>query len=333
MEVRHTLWSICCVALLLALAPSALAEDSRVIVGEDVYVGPEETVDEVVCIGGTAHVEGTVDGDIVVIGGKLELLGVATGDTVVVAGEALIEGEPRGELVLVFTKGVFADDVRVGSDLIMVASEVEDVDAVQVAGSVERVGGSLNDAEWLGEMAFWGVIITLAILALLSILAGPLLVLLAYSLLGERRSIVLAETISQRPGMCFVIGLASCFAFSLLWSISALLGLSLLGIDSIFFIVMAVVLIIGYTGVSLWVGRGLVSSSPLAAALFGAILVSILQIIPLVGWLLMAVYVLLAVGSVALSGSGTSVDWLLRRTEAEPLRRSSSPPPTPVNTP
>lgn len=303
----------------------AVAEESRVIVGEDLYVGPDERIDEVVCIGGTARVEGVVEGDVVVVAGTLELLGEAE-NVVVVAGTAIIDGRADDEMVLVATKTEFRENAAVGGDLVVVGQDVENLASVPVGGSIESTG-------WIGEMAFWGVLLGGALIVAMLVLAGPFLVLIAYALMGERRSIVLAETISQRPGMCFVVGLVSCFGFTLLWSVSMLLGLSLLGIDTLFFVVLVAVLVIGYTGVSLWVGRGLVGSSPFAATAFGAVLISLLQLIPVLGWILAGVYTLFAVGCVGLSGAGTSVDWLLRRTEAEPLRRSAGPPATPLNTP
>jgi hypothetical protein len=81
-----------------------------------------------------------------------------------------------------------------------------------------------------------------------------------------------------------------------------------------------IMLVAGYSGISYWVGRGLLGrSGPLAAALVGAVLVTILQLVPVVGWFACGVFALMAVGSALLSGFGTSVDWQVVRSEIEPV--------------
>ena len=75
------------------------------------------------------------------------------------------------------------------------------------------------------------------------------------------------------------------------------------------FAALAVAAIVGYTGVSAWVGRGIASTEgSLGAVVAGAVIVGLLQLLILP----IAVFGLLALGAVALSGLGTHPDWLVQ---------------------
>jgi hypothetical protein len=66
-------------------------------------------------------------------------------------------------------------------------------------------------------------------------------------------------------------------------------------------------------------------AGPLAALLIGALLITVIQLVPLLGFLAFLVFMLLALGSAALSGYGTSTDWLSRRLSAQPPVRPAPP--------
>jgi hypothetical protein len=59
-----------------------------------------------------------------------------------------------------------------------------------------------------------------------------------------------------------------------------------------------------------------------ATGVLGAILVTIFQFIPIIGWFIATPFFgFLALGAAVLSGFGTSVDWMMQRSEAEPVPR------------
>src|SRR5690606_16957047 len=134
-----------------------------------------------------------------------------------------------------------------------------------------------------------------------------------YLVLGEGRVRVLAETVSQRSGMSFLVGIGVWVALLIL---SALLPTGMFGVpgsETVGTLAFFVIAATGYTGISLWVGRGLLRSvSPLTAALVGALLITVIQLIPIVGWLLWIIFGWMALGAAVLSGFGSSVDWMLR---------------------
>lgn len=108
--------SLAFLALAFLLTAGPLRASERIMVGEDIYIGPDETVDKVVCIGcsvtidgiverdagviaGSAKVNGRIDGDMVVLAGGVETRGPIGGDVVVVAGGAKLDADVGGDTV------------------------------------------------------------------------------------------------------------------------------------------------------------------------------------------------------------------------------------------
>ena len=80
-------WMLLALVLLVA-APAALnarAKGDRVQVGRSIVVGENEEVGNVVCIGCSVHIMGTC-GDVVAIGGSITIEGTVQGDAVAVGG-------------------------------------------------------------------------------------------------------------------------------------------------------------------------------------------------------------------------------------------------------
>jgi hypothetical protein len=88
---------------------------------------------------------------------------------------------------------------------------------------------------------------------------------------------------------------------------------------------MIVLAIVGYAGVSAWVGHGLAPAAGLMGAVVaGAILVGVLQAIPLLGVFAILIFGLLALGGAALSGLGTDAEWLSQRLFSRPATPPAS---------
>src|SRR5690606_13924542 len=86
--------------LLLVLALSfALGAEERVMVGDDIFVGPDERLDNVVCVGCAIHIEGRAD-DVVAVGGRITVAeGAVVRDVVAIAGGLEMRGEAKGDVV------------------------------------------------------------------------------------------------------------------------------------------------------------------------------------------------------------------------------------------
>jgi hypothetical protein len=197
-------------------------------------------------------------------------------------------------------------------------------DVVAVLGSLEglshaTVGGSVHQSGAFKPVALSGIVIILVLVAVFALAIWPICTLVTISVLGPRRVAVLHETISRRAGMCFLLGFGT-------WITSIFLPIVLFWLppaEFIVFVAFMVVAAVGYAGVSYWVGRGLVKSRSMAATgVLGAILVTFIQFIPVIGWFIATpVFGFLALGAAVLSGFGTSVDWMMQRSEIEQVPR------------
>ena len=304
--------------LLLAGSLEAQARQDRVAVGENLRVEAGETVHDAVCVLCSIVIEGNVKGDAVAIGGNLTISGTVAGDAVAVAGSLELGGD------------VGSDATAIGGNLRLRHGADVAGDATAVLGRVmgvgqARVGGQVTSVRTVVPIVASGLVILLIFCLLAALVIQPLLALLCSAILGEKRLAVLAETARRRAGMSFLLGLGvvvSSFLFSIL---SAIIPLWIPGLQFPFSGVMLVLAVVGYAGLSYWVGRGLASGTgPLMAVLLGAILITILQPIPIVGWLAGFIFFMMALGVPLLSGFGTSPDWLTRRAKRAPSVPSSA---------
>jgi hypothetical protein len=318
-------------ALLVAFASAAHAE--RVMVGEDIYIGPDEVVDSVVCfacsvrvdgvvedevvvIAGSATIDGRVDGDVVVIAGGLKTSGPIDGDAVVIAGGAKLGADVGGDVVAVFGGIKLAPGMTVDGDAVAVLGGVAGLDRAEVRGQLEEIGG--GD---IAPVAISGIINVIVALLVAALFFYPLLVVLGFVVLREQRFRVLADTAAQRGGFSFLVGIGTTIVIFIASIIVALT----FPVPIPVFLIYIAISIVGYCGVSYWVGRGILrNAGVLGAAFTGALLITFIQFIPIIGWLVTFMFWNIAIGSAVLSGFGTSVDWLLARSDSDPWSRPAT---------
>ena len=302
-------------------------EDHRFVIGESIHVGPDETIDGATCVACSIHVDGSVKGtaslflgslvnrgtierDAYVVGGSLESSGEVRGHAMLVAGNLRLGGDVGGNAVTVLGSLVVGDpNVRIGGHALTVAGEQTGIDPTRVGGSVEHYGdertGRLILAGLLGAL----VLAAIGIFVVLMALNG-----LAYIILGAKRLEVMAEALAGNAPTCFVVGLGTSFAIAVVGVVVAML----LPVSIPMLLAFLTVSVVGYCGLSFGIGRNLFSRlKPLAAVQLAAAIIVLVQIIPVVGWLVMVVLWNIAIGIVVMSGFGTSPDWLTTRAEKE----------------
>ena len=314
--------------LLIALSAVALAAQDRVMIGDNIYVGPDEEIGDAVCIGcsiqidgkvrdavavgGSIRVNGEADGDVVAVGGGVQVPGKVGQDLVAVGGGLDISGEVEHDAVSVLG-GIRLDPTgRIGNDAVSVLGRIEGIGHGNIGGNVHQSGN-------FKPVALSGILIIVILLVIIAVALWPVVTLITISALGPRRVAVLRETVSQRAGMCLLLGFGT-------WVASMFLPMVLFWLPPADFIIglaFLVVAAIGYAGVSYWVGRAFVKSRSMGATgVLGAILVTIFQFIPVIGWFIATPFFgFLALGAAVLSGFGTSVDWMMQRSEVEPVPR------------
>ena len=321
------------ILLLTAALCVVLAAEERVMVGDDIFVGPAESLDNVVCIGCSIRVEGTVreavaiggnvyvDGgtvrsDLVAIAGSVELQGEADSDVVAVLGSVDLDGTVNGDVVSVLGRIEMRDGATINGSAVGVLSAVE-------RGSDTTITGDLVETVDLKPIAISGAVIFLVLFLIFALALWPFVTFVCFAILGQQRADTLATTVAQRAGMCFLIGFGVWIGSLVLSVFVPFVFFWLPGLETIYTIAFLVVAAVGYTGVSLWVGRGLVKGGTgMGATILGSILITVIQLIPVIGWFIAwPIFGFLALGAAVVSGFGTSIDWLLPRSETESIAR------------
>jgi hypothetical protein len=311
MRKANPLWL--CLLLLLLGPLTAGAQDERLSVGEDIVVQENESYHEVVCIGCSIRILGTVSHEAVAVGGDIEIESSVGHEAVAVAGS--IRLGPNAS--------VGQDAVAVFGSIEMLPGSEVGQDAVAVFGRVDRDVSALVGGETISELPLpvGGLAGLILFLFVLSLITHLLLVLITFLVAGRARMDVIAETIRVRAGASLLIGLGIAVAGVILFIMAAWMGPAGPIVAIIVAVAVGVTLIVGYTALCYWVGRLITQrGAPLLAAMLGVLVVTILQFIPFV----LPVFHLLALGCAALSGFGQHTHWLQQQFAGQ----AAAPPPS-----
>jgi hypothetical protein len=248
----------------------------RVVFGQSLNVGAEETIDKAVAIGGSVTVAGHVRRDAVAVGGSVTLLpgarvdgdAVAIGGTVSVDQSATLEG----------------DNVSLGGAL------------PTTVGSLTRwvVGGRPG----LHSMFSFASRMTRAVL--LYVIA----LLLAAAFPGALSRIKLY--LVNRPGLSALGGLAIIFGFV---PLCVLLAVTIIGIPLIPVAVMllAALLLFGFTVSAGWLGDRmplLEEKTPLKTVALGGVVLALVSLVPWIGTAVLILVAAIAAGATLISRFG-----------------------------
>jgi hypothetical protein len=248
----------------------------RVVFGQSLNIGAEETISKAVAIGGSVTIAGHVREDVVAIGGSVTLLpgarvegdAVAVGGTVSVDPGATLEG----------------DNVGLGGTI------------PTMAGSAVRWG--MGGGRGLRSMFGFASRLTRA--ALLYVFA--LLIAVAFPGAVTRVKAYLAE----RPGLAALGGLAIILGFA---PLCVLLAVTIVGIPLIPVAVLLLValLIFGFTVVAGWLGERmpfLQEKTPVKIVARGGALLGFIGLIPWIGTAALVLAAAFAAGATLLSRFG-----------------------------
>lgn len=227
--------------------PRTRHSDDRVRIGGSVTVDADESVNDVVVIGGSAHIQGEVTGDLVVIGGFAEL-------------------GPHAE---------------VGKDITVVGGRLRRDPDARVRGRVNEIGPGINlrglqfghlpfnpdvffwGSRWFGLFAFLSTVMRVVILCVLA----SLIVLVGHDYVERISARAAAE-----PLKAGVVGfLAQLLIVPLLVVTIVVLVVTIIGIPFLVLIPFAILglialCVVGFTAVAYHVGRlvaGRIGSAPL----------------------------------------------------------------------
>jgi hypothetical protein len=225
-----------------------------------------------------------------------------------VGGSINVEGKVNG------------DTVAVGGGIHLAPSASVGGDAVGVGGGVARdtgatVGGEVTSSAHfpiMGGMMGLGTLFLIGLVG--SIPVAIVLSILCYLILGQERVEVMVASLRSRTGPAMLAGLAVLVGATLVMFLFPHTGTLKPIVVFVIAVAVCVTMIVGYTAVSMWAGRGVArGAGPFGAVIIGAIIVAIAQAIPFIGVFLFIVFMLAAVGVAAVTGFGTHSDWLAQR--------------------
>jgi uncharacterized RDD family membrane protein YckC len=300
-----------------ANAPHGIHHEQWVSIGKDVELGADDTAEEVVVIGGSAKIHGTVHGQVVVIGGNLDIDGHVEDQVVAVMGDVQV-GETG----------------KIDEQLVCVGGEIHVAKGGKVHGPVQEVGADFGlpgflRLTWLKDW-FSQCVMELRPLApgvgWVWWFAGFFFILyLLIAVLFPHPVQCCAAQISARPATTFAAGVLAKLAIPILCLI---LPVTVIGIVVVPFLLVGAFLtvLVGKSAVLECVGGRIgggfgkgAGPGPLVAFLIGSVLLTLLYMVPVIGLLTFCVF--------SCWGMGAGV------TAICVALQSSRPPPTPTAPP
>jgi hypothetical protein len=266
----------------VAAGPLQITPNSdRIQTLQNIIIEPGETVHDVQCFVCSVRVRGHVAGDIVTVGGAIFVEGTGS-----VSGNAVAAG---GRIETYSQSKISGDAVAVGG-------YVQRAEGSAIGGKSVSVAYVVIPGQYrptlLGGLA----------LAVLNVF----FVALAYVALQEKRAENTSRAIERRVGSVLFSGVVLLGLLYGLDSLTRHLGRAENGADIALLTLVVVMAAAGAAGLGYWVARiAFPNTSGFWAATGGILALTLLELVPLLGFLVFAVGLLLSLGAVVVSRFGS----------------------------
>ncbi len=321
-------WAMLCPSASLAQAPDTNTDNTKpgihrdlwISIGKDVELRAEDSAQEVVVIGGKAIIHGGVEADVEVIGGDVEIDGHVGGQVVAVMGDVHVS--PKG---------------KIDGGLLSVGGSSEVAEGGKVVGQIVDVSSGIGVGRFLrlGWVKDWFLHCVLELrplapgVAWMWWIAGLFFILyFIIAVLFPHPVQCCAAQISARPATTFVVGVVAKLAVPIL---CVLLPVTIVGVVVVPFLIVAALLsvLVGKTALLQCIGGKIgggfgfsAGQRPLAAFLMGALLITLLYMVPVIGLLVFCI-----VSCWGLGAGVTAICIALRSTRPPPPPAPAAPPP------
>ncbi len=277
-----------------------------ILVDKDIHVGPGETQESIVLLGGRAVIEGTIKENVVCLGGCVTLGGTVEGDVFSLGGR--VELGPtavvRGDVACVGGALAKQPGCRIEGDTIY----------LNLSNILPRFADG-----WKGFLRMT-LIPFILIFKLIMVFIWLVVTIIMINVI-PRRITFASDQIRRSFGAVLGTGALGLAAYVVLLILSALLCIFLIGIPILlallaahFFItVFGQVTVYHYFGDSLCRAFGRSQASPLGAALLGLLAVSFMTFIPGLGLLASLLVNFLVFGAALRTKFGTTENWFQKQ--------------------
>ncbi len=260
---------------ILAFSATAVAQpdpsQNRLKILRDIVIESRETAVDVQCFMCSVHVHGHVTGDIVTLGGGIFVDGQVDGDVIAVGGRLEANSNSR----------ISGEAVALGG---YISRQPDSV----IEGKSESLPYLLIPGQYrptlLGS-------ITLAII-------NVLFVTLGYLVVRDKRAETVSLAIDRKPASVFFAGFVCLPLFYGLDWLTRYLGRAQIFADVILLILLAAVAATGATGLGDWIALlAFPQTKGIWACLGGILALSLLELIPLLGFIVFAVGLIVSLGA------------------------------------
>ena len=290
--------------------------------GKNVTVAAGETIDEeLVAAGANVEIAGDIKEGLKAFGANVAIPGEIQGELIVFGANVVLSGKyhkkVKGAAANLILSGTFDNNVEVGGakititptamikgDLVYSTALLEQQKGSQIMGKVIRKAMKVRERE---AEQWWGkrkkVVASLGILFWILSLAAFLIVGTLIHSASPKKTDAIVTTISESPWKSTGVG----FVFLVVVPVGVILSLlTLVGIPIgiIAALLYAIFLYISRLYIGVWIGRKLLGfvKKSLATSFFwpflvGTILITLVGLIPFVGWLFRLFFLLISLGA------------------------------------
>jgi uncharacterized RDD family membrane protein YckC len=263
-----------------------------------------DRVAQAVTVFGDANLAGEVENQCVTVFGNAKVDGNVAGQCVVVFGDLDLNSSVGGQVV------VFAGDARlgpkaaVGGELIVVGGKLQADPAAKITGQKIEVGGFLSGlGEWFRSGLLLGRPIAPGVWWVWVIVALHFLFYLIIAAVAPRPVEACERALRTQPVACFGVGLLAMILSGPLIAILVATGVGILVVPFVW-LGFKVAGWLGKTAVFPWMGRGLLgrfmpgrAGSLLGSFLVGFLLVTLLYLVPFIGFIVWGLLLPLSLGA------------------------------------
>ena len=304
-----------------------------VVIGRSTVLPAGETANDMVVIGGSATALGRVRGDLVSIFGNVTLSNEASGDVVAVLGNVKLATNAvvHGDTVAVLGNIQMGPNTRARGDVVAVGGAVERGEGSEVNGQVVGMPGFKWLGEWLEQCVFKLRPLAPQLGWLWAITGIMLVVYFLIAVAFPRPVQVCVDEITRRPVTTVLMGLLTKILVPFVFLILVATGVGLFVVP---FLVIALMCagMIGKIALLQYFGQQIgrqfnlaAMQKPLAAFLLGWVILTLLYLVPVLGFIVYALVGLWALGAVILAMFSGRRREMPEKAAAPPP--GSSPPP------
>ncbi len=280
-----------------------------VVIGRSSVLPAGETANDMVVIGGSATALGRVRGDLVSILGNVTLSNEASGDVVAVLGNVKLATNAivHGDTVAVLGNIQMGPNSTARGDVVAVGGAVERGEGSVVNGEVVGMPGFKYLGEWLEQCAFKLRPLAPQLGWLWAITGIMLVVYLLIAIALPRPVQACVDEITRRPVTTVLMGLLTKILVPFVFLILVATGVGILVVPFLLIALMCAgmigkIALLQYFGQQ--IGRQFnlaVIQKPLTAFLLGWVILTLLYLVPVLGFIVYTLVGLWALGAVVLA--------------------------------